>query len=66
MAIPISERTHLKLIETTFSFIEFVSACKLSVHSIGSFLRYSQFQSCDQIAHAHFWPRSPKTFLINF
>ena len=28
MAIPISERTHLKLIETTFSFIEFASACK--------------------------------------
>ena len=34
-----------KIIEITFSFPEFAPACKKSVHSIYSFLRYHQFQS---------------------
>ena len=45
MIIPIFEQTHPKIIETTFGFAEFALACKKSVHSINSFLRYSQFQS---------------------
>ena len=32
-----------KITEITFSFPEFPTACKKSVHSINSFLRYSQF-----------------------
>ena len=38
------EHAHRKIIESTFSFPEFVPACKKSVYSICSFLRYSQFQ----------------------
>ena len=34
---------HPKIIEMTFSFPEFAPACKKSVNSINSFLRYSQF-----------------------
>ena len=37
---------HWKIIESTFSFPEFVSPCKkFQVYSIRSFLRYSQFYS---------------------
>ena len=39
------DQTHQKMIEITFSFLEFASAYKKSVHSINSFLRYSQFKS---------------------
>ena len=45
MATPISDHVHPKIIEITLSFPEFAPACKKSVHSINSFLRYSQFQS---------------------
>ena len=34
---------HLKIDETTFSFPDFVPACKKSFYSISSFLRYSKF-----------------------
>ena len=43
--MPISDHAHPKIIEITFSFPEFAPACKISVHSINSFLRYSQSQS---------------------
>ena len=36
---------HLKIDETTFSFPDFVPACKKSFYSISSFLRYSKFQN---------------------
>ena len=45
MATSISDHAHPKIIEITFSFPEFTPACKISAHSIYSFLRYSQFQS---------------------
>ena len=38
-----SDHTHPKISEITFSFPKFAPACKKSVHSICSFLRYSQF-----------------------
>ena len=37
--MPIFDHAHQKIIEVTFSFPEFVSACKKSVYSIYSFLR---------------------------
>ena len=37
------DHTHPKIIESIFSFPEFVLACKNSVYSICSFLRYNQF-----------------------
>ena len=43
--MPISDHLHLKIIETTFNFPKFAPACKISVHSIYSFLRYCQFES---------------------
>ena len=42
-AMPIFDHVHPKFIEATFSFPKFVPACKKSVYSICSFLRYSQF-----------------------
>ena len=45
MTTPNFDHIHPKIIETTFSFPEFAPACKKSVHSINSFLRYSQFKS---------------------
>ena len=45
MTTPIFDQAHLKIIEITFSFPEFTKACKKSVHSINSFLWYSQFYS---------------------
>ena len=44
-AIAIFDHVHPKIIESTFSFPEFVLACSKSVYSICSFLKYSQFQS---------------------
>ena len=43
--MPIFDQANPKIIETTFCFLEFAPPCKKSVHSINSFLRYSQFQS---------------------
>ena len=43
ITMPIFDQTQPKIIEITFSFPEFASVCKKSVHSINSFLRYSQF-----------------------
>ena len=48
--MPISDHAHSKTIEITLSFPEFAPQRKISVHSIKSFLRYSQFLgpvSCD-------------------
>ena len=42
MATSISDHAHLKAIVLTFNFPEFAPACKISVDSIYSFLRYSQ------------------------
>ena len=41
----IFDHAHPKIIESNFSFPEFVTACKKSTYSICSFLRYSQFWS---------------------
>ena len=38
-----SDHDHPKIIKATFSFPEFVSTHQKSVHSIDSFLKYSQF-----------------------
>ena len=43
--MPNFDHIHPKIIEITFSFPEFAPACKKSVHSINSFLRYRQIQS---------------------
>ena len=43
-----------KIIESTFSFPEFVPGWKFI------------FESCGQTAHTHFWPRPPKKILISF
>ena len=44
-----------KIIKITFNFLEFGPACKKSVHSIYSFLRYSQFlESRDQSEQTNF------------
>ena len=43
--MPIFDQAHPKIIEITFSFLEFAPPYKKSVHSINSFLRYSQFWS---------------------
>ena len=62
------DHVHSKIIESTFSFPEFVLACNKSVYSICSFLKYSQFQSLvTRLAtpifdHAH--PRIFKQLLI--
>ena len=47
MVMPIFDNAHPKIIEITFSFPEFATACKnlQTVHFIYSFLRYSQFLS---------------------
>ena len=45
MATTNSDHDHLKIIKSTFSFPEFAPECKISVHFIYLFLRYSQFQS---------------------
>ena len=43
MAMPNFDNIHQKIIEITFSFLEFTPARKKLVNSINSFLRYSQF-----------------------
>ena len=45
MTTPIFDQADPKIIEITFYFPEFAPPCKKSVHSIDSFLRYSQFLS---------------------
>ena len=42
---PIFNQAHPEILGITFSFPEFAPPYKKSVHSINSFLRYSQFQS---------------------
>ena len=54
--------THPKIIESAFSFPEFVKACKRSVYSICSLLRYNQFFH-EQNGHAHFWLCPPQKIL---
>ena len=41
----IFDHTHLKIIEATFSFPDFVTTLKKSAYAICAFLRYSQFYS---------------------
>ena len=41
--MPIFGHTYPKIIEATFSFLEFVPAYKKPVYAIYLFLRYSQF-----------------------
>ena len=43
MATPIFDHTHSKIDRITFSIPEFIPTCKKSIHSIYSFLKYSQF-----------------------
>ena len=43
LTTPIFDQAYPKTIEVTFCFPEFAPPCKKSVHSINSFLRYSQF-----------------------
>ena len=43
--LPIFDHTHPIIINVTFSFHKFVSACKKSAQFIDSFLRYSSFWS---------------------
>lgn len=45
MTTPIFDHTKQKINELTFSFPEFVTACKNLVHPINSFLRCNLFQS---------------------
>ena len=45
MVMPIFQRAYSQISNITFSFPEFAPACKKSVHSIYSLLRYSQFYS---------------------
>ena len=45
MTKPISDHTKQKISELTFSFPEFVTACKHLVHPINSFLRCNLFQN---------------------
>ena len=42
-ASPFFDYVHLIINKVTFSFPEFVSACKKSAHFINSFLKYSKF-----------------------
>ena len=63
MGTPNSDHAHRKIIEITFSFPEFAPACKISVHSIHSFLRYSQSQSpITRLATPIFEHAQPKFF----
>ena len=67
MAMPISHHAHPKIIEITFSFPEFAPACKISVHSTYSFLRYSQFRSqVTRLAKPIFDHIYPKKFWSTF
>ena len=51
------------IINITFSSPEFAAACKISVHSINSFLRYSQFLSpVTRLTKAIFDRVHPKNF----
>ena len=61
MAMPISELRHSKISEIAFSFPEFAPACKKSVHSIHSFLRYT-----NQTGYTHFWLFPPNIFWSTF
>ena len=63
MAIPNSDHPHPKLIE----IIEFAPACKISVHLIYSFLKYSQFQSpMTRLAKPIFDHAHPQIFWSTF
>ena len=71
MVTPIFDHALLKIIKITLSFPEFPPACKKSVNSINSFLRYSEFivkeiESCGQTGHTHFWLCPPQNFWSNF
>ena len=51
------DHTYPKIIESTFSFPEFVPACKKSLYFICSFLKYYLIlESHDQTGHIDLWP----------
>ena len=59
----IFDHAHPKIIEITFSFPDVVPACKKSVDSICSFLRYSQFWSpVTRLDTPNFDHANPKKF----
>ena len=67
MAKPVSNHTHPKIIEITFSFPEFVPASKISVNFIYSFFEIQSISEFhNQSGYAYFWQCPPKKFLINF
>ena len=56
----IFDQTHSKIIESTFSFPEFVPACIKSVYSICSFWDKVNFRVLWPDWHIHFWSCLPK------
>ena len=64
--IAIFDHAHPKIIESAFSFPEFVPACKKSIYSICSFLRHSQFYSCMTRLPPSFDHSHPKIFWSTF
>ena len=63
MIILISDNTHPKIIEFTFSFLGFPPICKKnSSFDLFIFEIQSILESCDQTGHTPFWPCSPKNF----
>ena len=61
------DHAHSKIIESTFSFPEVVTAPKKSVYSLCSFLRYSQFSSpVTRLATTTFYHAQPRNFQSPF
>ena len=61
--MPNFDHIHPKIIAITFSFPEFAPARKKSVHSVTSFLRYSQFRVLPPgWPHASLTTSTPKFF----
>ena len=56
----IFDHANPKIIVSTFSFLELVSAWKKTLFHL--FI----FESCDQTGPSHFWPCPPKKSLISF
>ena len=54
------DHAHTNIIETPFSFSQFIPACKKSVYSICSFLKQSILESRKQTGHTHFQPYPTK------
>ena len=64
MTTSVFDHVHPKILEITFYFPEFTPPRKTSVHSINSFLRYSQFKSpVIRLATSISGHANPKIFL---